>query len=274
MSSFRLSLFVLCVLFLQAIFAEDTTTSFTLVQPDDEAGPEYNIQISSNYDSFGELKTSSDGKSCDTIHAESRNDVFFDIKKNNQYCTIYSGFNPITNERTARVYAMQGTFCSIMKDAESRYSIASIDNHLVNCQWNGNECVEEAEGLKVNFQLDGAEFKLSTNVDFPWLTNGGRSVVQNSKNAYTVLTLLTGFIYLNVTTDDGSSWCLVSSEAHLRDYHAMSLIYAAHNAFCTSEEISHHNFKITAQKLQGAECIFDGLDCKIAPELLETLKTE
>jgi len=253
---------------------EDEITSFKLVQLDDEAGPEYNIQISDRFDSFGELKTSSDGKSCDTIHLESRNDVFFDIKKNLQYCTIYSGFNPITKERTVRVYAMQGTFCSIMKESENQYSIASIDNQLVNCQWNGDECVEEAEGKKVNFQLDGAEFKLTTNIQLPWATNGGRAVVQDSKNGYTVLTLLTGFIYFNVTTDDGSSWCLVSSEANLQDYRAMSLVYAAHNAFCTAEETSHHNFKITAQKLQGAECIFDGLGRKISPELLETLKTE
>jgi len=165
---------------------------------------------------------------------------------------------------------MQGTFCNLFRQDNNEFSISAIDNELANCRWNGNECADDAEGLKVNFQLEGNGYSLTDEINFPWSSTGGRVVIDNPKNGYSILTQLQGFIFFNVTTNDGSSWCLVSSEAHLRDYHPMSMVYQAYNALCTTKEIAYHKFRIIAEKLDGAVCSFDGLQCRIEPKLLSS----
>lgn len=271
-SPFHSFLLIFAILFSIA-HSEDTTTSFVLNQlppSDDFDVLRYTFRPTEQYNSFGDLELAEEGTQCFTTLKDSNDDVFFEVRKDKRFCIIHSFLKE--NERSARVYAMQGTFCNVFHEKDSDFSVSALDNELANCRWNGNECVEDADGLKVNFHLEGKGFSLTDNIDFPWANFGGRVIIDNPTNGFTVLTNLKSFIFFNVTTRDGRSWCIVSSEAHLGDYRPMSMVYQAHNALCSTKELAYHQFRITAEKLEGAVCVFDGLRCHIDTESLRVPK--
>jgi hypothetical protein len=267
-SLFHSFIFIFVILFSFA-FSEDITTPFVLNQlpPTVFDVKQYTFRATEQFNSFGGDIEISEETKCSTTLKDSDGDVFFEVRKDKRFCIIHSFVK--ANERSARVYAMQGTFCNISGDGQDEFSIFSIDNELANCRWNGNECAEDAEGLKVNFHLEGKGFSLTDRIDSPWAITGGRVIIDNPTNGYTILTQYKGFIFFNVTNQDGSSWCIVSSEAHLRDYHPMSMVYQAHNALCNTKELAYHQFRITAEKVEGAFCLFDGLQCRIETEILQ-----
>jgi len=249
-----------------------TKTSFTLSQlpADDEFDPTYIISPTDRIqNTFGSLEISLDGNKCNTLLDQEEGNVFFEVKKGNRFCVILSYVK--SNEKVAQVYFMQGTFCSITKnDGDGDFVVSALDNHLANCRWNGKKCLEITEGIRVEYQLEGIEYKMSSQIEMPYAQTGGRISVDSDNSGYAVITnYINGFLYFNVTHKNGNSWCLVSAETHLRDYHPMSLIYQAHHALCTVKEISYHTFSISAEKLEGACCTFDGLECKLPEELLK-----
>jgi len=262
--------FLLVVVFFNAVSSTRTSFSLSQIPPVDELDPIYKISPSEKLENIlGSLNISPDGNKCNTDLSQDESNVFFEVKKGNKFCTILSYQR--SNEKIAQVYFMQGTFCSINKgNDDGEYIVSVLDNELANCRWNGKKCAEITEGLKVNFQLESSDYKMTQQIDFPYSQTGGRISIESDLSGHAVITNYhNGFLYFNITHKKDLSWCLVSAESHLRDYHPMSLIYKSYDAVCTIKEIGYHTFSITAEKLEGVRCTFDGVECKIPEELLK-----
>jgi len=172
---------------------------------------------------------------------------FFEISNGNRYCVFDSTVNPTTMERVVNVFIMQGALCSVQISQDN--AVITVQNdEKSDCKWNGETCAPVDEGLRTTFSLDAPDFDVVAVVDPKYKNSGGKVVIgHDAKQFYTLIESPIADLYVNISTIDGKSWCLISSECTPDNWKPVSILYASQNAVCSTREISYHHFRISAK---------------------------
>jgi len=175
---------------------------------------------------------------------------FLQITNRNRFCVFASSVNPTTMKRQVNIFMMQGVLCSV-EILEENAVITIQNSEISDCKWNGQICALLDSGLRTTFNIDAPEFSIFPIKDFLYQNSGGKIFYENeAKQFYTIIESPLADLYVNLSTSDEKSWCIVSSECTPKNFKPVSLLYASHNAICSTREISYHQFRITAKRLE------------------------
>jgi len=210
---------------------------------------DYTFHRTDKFNSFGgEVSIAEDLKSVSTSVWSDDSDVYFQITNGNRYCIFDSYLNPLSMKRVISPYEMQGALCSVEISGEIAF-ITVMNSEISDCKWNGAVCSPVDDGMRTTFSLDAPDFSVVSIIDPVYQNSGGRIVLENaSKQFYTIIQSSIADLYVNISSTDEKSWCVVSSECTPDNWKPVSLIYAHHDIICSTREISYHQFKITARR--------------------------
>jgi hypothetical protein len=254
----RLNVFVLFALFTLAISQSVALkTTFQVVNENSDA---YTISTTDKYVTWGgDLSISDDQLSAVTSVTDTDGDVFFQVNNNDRYCVIDSAENPETGKRVINVMIMQGASCSV--SIQGSVATLYVEDSEHDCQWDGSSCVP-VKGVRNTLDIvDSDDFTFQPVQEIGYVDLSGDYINREDKTVTTALYRVDGAVFLNVTTADGKSYCLIGSESEILYGEPLSIFRVGHNARCEINKIGYHHFTIQPQIVSGFDCIWNGLDC-------------
>jgi len=207
----------------------------------------------------GELTIDSNSNSAEINFLKKDGKVFFEISRDggsggHRGCVVLAEANG-----KVTVVSQHGTNCGFEIEIDLMFTVA--DSEIDDCEWDGKSC-HQTKQLKTDFEImNSKEFEFGEIIENPRTARDSSATFESKQQATTLLTTSVGSYFFNVTSKDGKSWCLISSEANIVTWLPISVVYESYNAECSSISTGYHSFAVTPQVMNGFICQFNGISC-------------